>query len=512
MERISRMGKSKNLIFTIGVAVIVIIYLILRLSFPETIEFGYDQPRLATRVIEFINNEKIFETQKFAEKAPWGNISWGPSLFYFYAPFLLISKNPLALSYLLAIFNVISILGIIYLSSKYLSKKTGLFAGLILAIQPWWVIFSRMIYQPTPVITLIVISMIFYFFTLKKPNSIYYSLLIFSWTFLVEIYFHTISFVLISFMLIIIHNYKKMLNKYLIVGIIISNFLIIPFVLIDSKSDYFPVKKENISDTFQVGRDDPWSRVKSIVPGYIKTFSGGSMEYQLGYSHSEFYNQYRYFHTLETIVSILTIVVLIYNLVMLIISKKLRFERLSFLLWSLSPLLFLIFMPLPNVPPIPRYFLFSFPALAILYGLFFSEVYKYTKLILIILTVPIFWIYFTYSYSKFIINYNFPKGHLSVYSDSQYLFLFNAIKSARSNNIKNGRSNFILSNDDSVPKELSMDYATKYVWTNVFNYKMINTSINNGYYLINYSIQKDDIRFRQLGRFGPYSLYEFNDL
>ncbi|EKE06355.1 MAG: hypothetical protein ACD_19C00016G0028 [uncultured bacterium] len=83
MERTSRMDQKRNIIFYIGILLICIVYLTLRLSFPETIEFGYDQPRLATRVIEFINNGKILETQKFAEKAPWGNISWGPALFYF---------------------------------------------------------------------------------------------------------------------------------------------------------------------------------------------------------------------------------------------------------------------------------------------------------------------------------------------------------------------------------------------------------------------------------------------
>lgn len=509
MVRTPRMDKK----FFISFLLISFIYLFLRFSYPETVEFGYDQPRLAIRVIDFIENGKIFETQKFAEKSPWGNISWGPALFYFYTPFLFLSKNPLLISYLISLFNLLSIMIIIYIGSKYISQKAGLLAGLILATQPWWTIFSRMIYQPTPVITLVTISMFLFLYTLKKPNSLLYSLLIFSWIFLIEIYVHTFSFVLVSVLLLIIYLKKRFINKFLIIGIIISSILIIPFIINFSSSDYFPPKAQDIEDRFINNRDGPLVRVKKILPGFIKTFSGGSMEYQLGYSYFDFYNKYFSISFIESFIFCLTILVLLYNFLKLFITSTYKFIRLLFLSWALSPLFFLVFMPLPNIPPIPRYFLISFPAFAILYGLFFSEVYKYSKFVLVLLLIPFFWIYFFFSYSNFIKNYTYPQGHLSTYSDTQYLFLFKAMKKAQSDNFLKGRDFLIISNDEKLPKEISLDWASRYLWLYVFNNKIDKyNGVNSGYYLIDFSWQKEDKRFIKIGRFGPYSLYEFRDL
>lgn len=99
----------------------VILYLFLRIGFRGIIEFGYDQPRLATRVIEFIGDGNFFDTQKFAEKSPWGNISWGPALFLFFTPFILISKNPEIVSLLISLFNLLSVVLVIYIGLKHFS-------------------------------------------------------------------------------------------------------------------------------------------------------------------------------------------------------------------------------------------------------------------------------------------------------------------------------------------------------------------------------------------------------
>lgn len=508
----SKPSKLNNYFYYLGLIIICVIYLVLRLSFPKTIEFGYDQPRLATRVIEFINNRHVLETQRFAERAPWGNISWGPAIFYFFAPFFIFTKDPLHVSYLISIFNLTSVLGIVFIGSKYFSKKVGLIAGLILATNPWWVIFSRMIYQPTPVISLVTISMILFFKTIKKPKSFYYSGLIFSWAFIIEIYVHTASFVFVSMILLFVALRKRLFNPFLVIGIMTSLFLIIPFTVNFAKVDYLPKEVKSEADKYKIGRDDPLSRIKVIAPGYFKTFSGGSMEYQLGYATTEFYRRYPILRTVESGIVYLTIFIFIFNFVKLIKSPALRFERATILLWAVAPLLFLVFIPLPNVPPIPRYFLISFPSIAILYGLTFFEVLKTSKIIYLILLVPVLWIYSIFDYSTFIKNYSFPQGHLSVFSDTQYIFLLNAINMARVNNQEKGRADLVISNDEKHPQEFAIDWATKYILLHVFNDDLVNTKKDSGYYLIDFSANKYDIRFTKIGRYGPYSVYEFKDL
>jgi 4-amino-4-deoxy-L-arabinose transferase-like glycosyltransferase len=507
------MDSSKNLTYyRFGIGLVFLIYLILRFSYPETIEFGYDQPRLATRVLEYVENGKLFETQKFAEKAPWGNVSWGPALFYFYAPFLLITKAPLLISYLVAAFNLLSIAGIIYLGSYLFSKKAGLVAGFILATQPWWIIFSRMIYQPTPAITLIVISMILFFKTVKNPRSFYLSALIFSWLYLIEVYFHIASFVMLSALILFTVRFRRVFNKYLLIGLIASSVLVVPFFFNINKTDYLPVTPQTEEDRFKSGRDDPIARVKSIVPGYFKTISGGNMQYQLGYGTEQFYSAYPYFKIIEKSVILFIALIFIYHIICSVVVKDLRLERIALLVWSIAPILFLVFMPLANVPPIPRYFLLCFPAVSLLVGLFVSETYRLYKLAAIILVIPVVWIYFIYCYTQFIIRYDFPGGHLSVYSDTQYLFLQNAINKAIYHNNVVGNRDFILSSDQAIPTEFALDGAALYTLKHVYKIKPVINPGPKGYYVLDYTTGKEDPRFMKIGRFGPYSLYEFRDI
>ncbi len=512
---VQKSSVTKYLFFFVA-TVICAIYLFLRLSHFDTIEFGYDQPRLATRIIQYIDNGKLIDTQKFAEKSPWGNISWGPSLFFFYAPFFLVSRNPLLVSNMIAIFNLVSVVLVIYLGQKYFSKVAGLVAGLLLATHPWWYIFSRMIYQPTAVVSLIAISMVLFFMTLRKPNSFWLALTIFSWVFLVELYVHSISFVLISAVSLFASIKFKLINRYLIIGIVTSLLLTVPYFYNFNLQNYLLNDNENIKTQLVEGRDDYFSRIKTISIGLISVLSGNSFEYQLGYGNTDFEKDNALLTSFRLPIIFLNFLVLVYSFLAIFIRKEKKMLRATIFLWAISPLFFLVLVRLPNVPPIPRYFLISLPSFALLWGIFANDISTILKgriFIALPILVAVFWAVFVFRYEIFIKNYNFTNGHLSTYSDTQYNFLKNSIDFIIKDSGSKGFNRFVVSSDETNPKNFALDWAAWYVVVNVYeiNRDIDKNSDSTGYYLIDYSIGKNDSRFTKILRSGPYTVYQFTD-
>lgn len=495
----------------------VLVYLILRLGFRGTIEFGYDQPRLATRVIEFIKNGDLLQTQKFAEKSPWGNVSWGPSLFYLLSPFFLISKNPLTVSLLISVFNFVSVLLIIYLGKRYFSFGTGLIAGIFLATMPWWWIFSRMIYQPTLVPSFIAIMIFLTFKVLEKPKTFWIVPLVFTWGVLLQLYFHTFSAVGVS-TVFVAYKFRKISYKYLILGIVLTSFLFLPYLKGQSVSDYLP---EKTKETLVQGRDNPLSRVKTLVPKFILIISGGDFSWQLGNGYDDFVSANPKVENVFSIISVLTVLVVIYNLFTVIKFSKNRSFKLALLLWTIAPIPLLVFIPLPSIPPIPRYFLLTLPSLSLLWGICIDEVagslskkikaLKYGFIILF-LTIPFFWFCFDLKYYQFVTTYSYPNGPLSVYSDIPYAFLINSINFVFKDSNNRGGSNVVISNDRGNPKQYALDWATNYVWTYVYKRDRILPDITNvDYYLITVS-QASNPEYKYIYKSGPYWVYRVTSL
>lgn len=496
----------------------VLIYLFLRLGFRETIEFGYDQPRLATRIIEFNKDGNFLDTQKFAEKSPWGNISWGPSLFLFFSPFFLISQNPVTVSLLISIFNLLSIVLVIYLGYRFFSFTTGLVAGIFLATMPWWWIFSRMIYQPTPVPTFVALMMLLTFMVLEKPKSFWIAPLIFCWGFLLELYFHAFSVITVS-AVAITTKIRKLNFIYIFSGIILVFLLFLPFFNVNSYGDYVPQKNEE--NVFIPGRDDPVSRIKNLLPHYFLIISGGDFSWQLGKGYADFLKGNPETEGVFLIISAATILIFLHNIFLAFRSPGQKLLRFVLILWVIAPIPFLTLIHLPSVPPIPRYFLLSLPALSLLWGLSAEDLVKrlseYSKIVKflpvgLLLLNPFYWFIFDMKYYRFVTTYSYPDGSLSVYSDIPYSFLKSSIDFVLKDEGDLTGSSVVISNDSGNPKQYALDWATNYVWSNVYKRdKQIEDPLNSKYFLITTS-QVSEKKFVEIYRSGPYSVFRVVDL
>lgn len=507
-------SRLKNILFWSSLVGIILIYLILRLGWKDTIEFGYDQPLLSLRVLDFLRNPTFINSFNFVRQNPWGYPSWGPMQIFFYSLFLLISKNPQIASLLIALFNVLSIMAIFIVGKKFISPLVGLISALVLATHPWWVVFSRMIYQPTPVVTFICISMFLSLLFYKKRNGWIIIPLFLLWGILFQLYIHTASFIAASLFLFI-RSIKKVNYHHLTLGLFSLILLFLPVI-----NHYFKAPGElfgyiNISNKFVTLKSENSFSNLDIVKEFFHVVSGGGFEWQLGYAYKEFIDSFSLFTTINRVNLLLVIGILAYHFFELFVQKEDRILRITLLLWLIGPILFLVIIKSPIA--LPRYFLQSLPAFAILFAIFIEEVAKKIKAnsisgfvkILPVLIGP-YWIVFMVNYYDFVRNYHYPYGFLSNYSDIPYSFLEKSLEWIVNDAKVKGFSNITISQNPKNPLVYNPNWATRYSWENVFRKKLVfNSNAEIGHYLLYLTPARENLTGRIFVQYGPYLVYRY---
>ncbi len=479
---------------------IISIYFLLRFSFSETIEFGYDQPRLASTVVDFLKNGNFLDSQNFSLQSPWGNLSWGPILVWFYSIFLSISKDPIVVSKMVIVFNLLSIIGVYYIGKRYFSSRVGLIASLILSVHPWWVIFSRMIYQPSTIPTFITISILLLFLTIEKPKSWWPSLLILSWGVLVQSYLITLSFILTSIGILIFVFYKKgFWLKSLLLGVVLNLIIFLP-------SFYFYFKNPDLFSKFFETGGKYTTNIFIVLKNYLEFISGLGLNWQLGYGYQEFSEKINFFPLISQVCLIVFAVMIIYGFLKSLKSKNIYFVSVA--LFLLAPIWMIPFIGVENV--VPRYFLYTLPGLVILISLSLIEVSKFIKKFSLVFCVlfPFWSAYLLFNYFTFVSNYSYPNGFLSHYSDVPFSFLDSSFKWILSDAKQKGFSEVTVSDNKSLPNEFSLNQSQRYYWEYLLNNTQETSEKNVGHYLMYFSYPEDiSENYKQ---FGPYRVLYIN--
>lgn len=463
--------------------VIFSLYFYLRFGSIDTIQFGYDQPRLATVIADFLAKGTYLTSQSFALESPWGNISWGPALVFFFAFILKISHDPVVASEVITTLNVFSIVTIIYIGWRFFSPKVGIISGLILATQPWWIIFSRMFYQPSIIPTLVSISMLLMFLVLDKPRSPLASILIFSWALLVQFYLISFSFIATSFVFVLT-LIKKIQLSSILVGLLLSFLLFLPSIY------YYKTNPEKVQ-SFLGAPGKFESTTGDIITNYFKTLSGGNIEWELGYGYSDFVKDNAWIKPISEVDLLLVTLVVIFGFLKSFLSKDNKRLRLLVAFWLIAPLWFLSIVKVEYV--VPRYFLISLAPLSLLVGITIEDLYKKIKTAKFrvpVFLIPLFlagsWIFVILSYYKFIENYSYPYGFLSHFSDIPYSFLQKAFSFMGPNKPERGL--------------WAVNYYLDYI-----------DKDGGGKVLYEISFDKPDPEKKMGARFGPYTVYEIKN-
>jgi hypothetical protein len=458
--------------------VVSVIYLLFRFGWTETIQFGYDQPRLASTVMNFLSQGSYLTSQNFVLESPWGNISWGPSLIFFFSLVLKISSDPLVASRIVAFLNLISVFAVFYIGLKFFSLRVGVVAGLILSLHPWWIIFSRMVYQPSFVPSLISLSMLLTFLTLKKPKSLFSGFLIFSWSLLIQFYLSTLSFIVTS-AIFLMARLKKISIYWIFFGLALSAIVFVPTV-------YFFANNPQKTLAFFLAPGKFHSTTKDVVINYFKTVSGENFEWELGYGYRDFIKTNSWTDKVFAINFLLVGSIILYTLFKLFKKSKDRELRLVLLLWSIAPVWFLSLVKVEYV--VPRYFLISLPPISLLIGLFVDDTLmkiKNTSLL-----IPAFlilsWALLIVRYYDFLEKYDYPNGFLSHFSDIPYSFL---------------QRSFNFMGPDKPERGLwAVNYYLDYI-----------DDKKSGKVLYEISFDAPDKQKTISARFGPYTIYKIRN-
>lgn len=495
-----------------------ILYLLLRLIYPNTIEFGFDQPRLAMMTLDFLHGGNLLNAQNYYIPTPWGNVPWGPSLLYFYASILLISPNPIIASIITSVINLISVLVVAFVGKKYFSARVGFISALILAANPWWVIFSRMVYQPTPVPTFSAIAILTTFYFLEKPKSFVSTIILGLSGILFQLYISSLA-ITIPMIILFLSKIRKIKLPYILFGLIFLILLFLPSAFYYSKNqnmfkaffsvpDHFGTNKKSFPEYF--------SELSSI---YLSVISGGSIKFQLGTGYQEFIHQLQNYPILISFISVIIFFLLIVSLIGIINpTQKNKTKRILLFVWATSPIWFISIVRVPEI--VPRYFILCLPALSLLLALAISDISenlnKYLKLrhiftsSLLILPILTIWIGLILWYYQFVSNYDYPNGILSATSDPPYKFLKQTVNWVENDSISKNYKNYTISIDPEDPYNMhlndSLTYEYKYIRKKDLN--IISDQNTNHYFVNLYSSEPTFEPSSQVIRFGPYTAYE----
>lgn len=505
--------KLKSITHTQAICLIAIflVYFIFRLGWPETIEFGYDQPKYATQVQRFIDHGTFLTSHEFNDITPFGNFSWSSALIFLLTPFFLVSSDPITVSQLIAIYNAISIAVVIYLGWRYFSAAVGLVAGFFFTVQPWWVIFSRMIYSPGLGPTLVVLCMLATFAVVKQPRTWLLGIALATWGILAQIYINHFSVIFVSFFSCLV-AVRKSLNIYsLLTGIVFILILFIPPVYYYQRHPEMFAAYFQTNQQFKQTKQSLPQRISEVTSQYVSVLSGGSFEYQLGTAFDSFNNTIGALQHIATVTKTIVIAVLLYSFGAPVLFWRTNGKyRLLLLLFATSPLWFLTLVQIPGIAP--RYFLLCMPAFSLLVGLSIADLTSYLpkarlRPYLVLVSLVLFSLFIPYMvlYYQFIASYSYPTGFISYVSDPPAKFTKQALVWILEDAQKKQYSHVVVSSDSQSPHEYALLNAPAYYWQYVFKKSAIpSDDPTTSYYLLYYSPVHQEDTAKQFHRYGPY--------
>lgn len=496
------------------------IYFILRLGWSETIEFGYDQPRIALTVMKVIENKDFINVVKYIQlsNAAPDTITWGPFLIYFLTPFFLISKNPVIISQMLAVFNFLGIIATYLIGKKLFNQRVGILTAIFLTVFPWSVIFSRMIYNPTPLLTFIPLMMYLTIASCEQKHQYYLLFLPMLWSIVLQCHFLSICVVLVSFGYLLI-NYKKINVTYLLIGLVLGLILWFPFVKYELNNNFrftrgffqAPIK-------LQTQRPEWYQDSLTILRITLLVLSGQAFEYHLGYAYKDFMNNLPSWLLIwQQLLSIILIISFSYFIGLVVIKKQTKYGLILF--WLLSLPLTIYLLKLPEI--VPRYFLIILPAAGLILAVgidgLISVMIKNKHLFKITLGIISFILFlgssaFVIKYYHFLIKYDYPQegwmGWLSKTSDSPYGFAYQSLNWIVSNAKAKGVVNLTISDDKNTKNKFLMNASQTYIWQYVFNKSLINPDISEQHYYAILGPVAENQLGKTLIRFGPFRIYQ----
>ena len=523
--------------------------LFLRFFYPTLIEFSYDPALFSDGLIRMVENKDFMNARDYyiLDHYATGAYNIGPLYFYLRIPFILITKNPVAQSMIMAFLNSLVILLCYLIGKRYFNENVGLISASLYAVNPWAIIFSRNVipYAFIPIFIAIFVYCLFDIVHKKRSKKILLCLIssvvliqLVQWGLLVPIIL-VVAFVFLR---------PKINWKFFIIGSVICLILLFPHFYWDIKHDSYDSKNLMNAVTklaFEQGdflsKFEP-SKIYYYFDYYLKVGSAQRFEQHLGYALDDFKDS---LHPIVKLGIKLEYFLILFGFIFVFFafiydkiksySKRKKNEKFIInsyallLIWVFVTLIsFIIFQP-KDWPSLPRYYLFFFPSQFIFVGLLLDKLLNFNKvskkiylksgLILLLLLIIVANSVFVIHYFRFLNNYNYDNW-LSSNSDIPYKFSYDALSYIQSDSQSKGYE-FITVSDDIRRSNTNnpnpgINYLMKYVFNNWYDKEDRITNKTLNYYVISSSKGSQNlpknIENIHYKKFGPYYVFPEKEL
>lgn len=312
-------------------------------------EFMGDQGRDVIILKDFWQNGNLFF---IGPQTSIGNMYLGPWFYYLISPALLISNfNPVGPAVFIALLNILTIYVLYFVGNKWFSKSVGLISAFLFAISPVVIKYSNFIWNPNimPLFSLLFIYFFFEGFNSKKFHYFLYA----SLSFVMVINSHYLGLALLPlvgiYWLYSLINFLKKKSKFLKPFLLNTFFAFIIFGLSLTPQILFDIKHngQNIKalTTFFTQRETTVNlKPYKAIPVVPLLFDQINTRLLAGKN--------------ETIGIIITILLAFGTLILLVKSKKQKFNFWIVFGWYLSGI---IALALYKQHIYDHYFAFLFP-------------------------------------------------------------------------------------------------------------------------------------------------------
>jgi 4-amino-4-deoxy-L-arabinose transferase-like glycosyltransferase len=467
--------------------------LFLRIHYINCVGFFYDTALLSRGTLKMIGEAGYLNARGYylTDHPTTRSYPVGPLIFYLLTPPHLMSANPLLTASYMALLNTAAVVLYYLLAKRLFGQRVGLLAGMLYAVSPLSVLFSRMAYN----YSFMQLFTVIYLFSLMRVSvegkSRYIASLLVSMTALIEL--GQLCFTLSPAAVIVLAVFRPKLNvRYLVLGVILSLIVLVPHLYWDFEHDFHDIK-----NLFDYGRSNAGTlqskvtgeRFIEYVERQLSMGAAGQMQYQLGYAVYDFYERVddsvkRGLEAEYYLLLVSMVYVCIYAAVFAARNIRCMLSNLCDIkgrcglaesdVCTLVAVLFVLSLTLgfmlaatpDNKLLLPRYYVLFLPALYLAAAVFASDIFSLLQVrlggvggfvaekglpliralfLMLMSYILLSNIQFIISYRMFLHEYDYPYGWLTSEPGLPYLFNAAAVEFMRYDSTSRGCSTFTFS-------------------------------------------------------------------